>query len=200
MIQIGLLLAYPLLAHIGIIYKQPPLLTAAIIFLAMGVFWNGMLARRLSSWLVVMCVTTVALLLNFLSSSVFMLYVPPVVVPLLLGWGFVRSLLPGQVPLVTEIGDRARGPLSESMQRYTRGVTVLWAVCLWAMASWALLIPIFGTLEMWSFFTNVVNQVVVAVVFVGEFIYRKYRFKDHDHPRFWEYLRIVFRAQHRREM
>ncbi len=200
MIQIGLLLAYPLLAHTGIIFKQPLLLTIAIILLAMGVFYSGLRAGRVSAWCSVLAVATLALALNIMNASILMMYLPPVVAPLLLGWGFVRSLLPGQVPLVTEIGDRARGPLSEAMQVYTRSVTVLWAVCLWAMASWALLLPIFGTLELWSFFTNVVNQVVVAVVFVGEFAYRKYRFKDHDHPRFWEYLRIVFRAQNRREM
>lgn len=192
--QIGLLLTYLVLVHLGIVFERPILLTIAIPVLATGIFFSGLKSYKVSAWFILIAVAAVSAGFGLLNKSTYLLYLPPVAAPLLIGWGFLRTLRPGQVPLVTDIGEKARGPLSEEMRHYTRGVTIAWAICLMMIASWGILLPLLGSLELWSFFTNIVNQVLVGGLFIGEFIYRKYRFRDHDHPSFWQYLRIVFRT------
>ncbi len=197
--QIGLLLTYPVLVHVGVIFEQPKLQILAIITLALGVFFNQLKSYKLSAWFIVLVISLVSIGLGLFDKSRYLLFLPPAAAPLLIGWGFLRTLRVGQIPLVTDIGERARGPLSEAMRGYTRVVTQLWSGCLLLMASWGILLPIFGSMELWSFFTNIINQLLVACLFIGEFYYRKSKFQDHDHPRFLEYLRIVFRAQSSRD-
>ncbi len=197
--QIGLLLTYPVLVHVGVIFEQPKLQILAIITLALGIFFNQLKSYKLSAWLIFLFISLVSIGLGEFEKSRYLLFLPPAAAPLLIGWGFLRTLRAGEVPLVTDIGERARGPLSEAMRCYTRIVTQLWSACLLLMASWGILLPIFGSMEVWSFFTNIINQLLVACLFIGEFYYRKCKFQDHDHPRFLEYLRIVFRAQNNRD-
>lgn len=193
--QFLLILAYPVFAHSGVIFEQAFLMPIAIIFLAAGILLGGLKAMSWKIWLMFLGVVCLSLGLHLFNSAMFIMYIPPILVPLLLGWGFARSLVKGQVPLVTDIGEKARGPLSEEMRSYTRIVTQSWAVTLIAMACWGAALALFGDETLWSTVTNIVNQVIVAILFVGEFMYRKYRFKDHDHPTFHDYVKIVFRSQ-----
>ncbi len=192
--QIALFLAYPASVHAGVLLGLPQFKVMAIVFLAAAVFYRGLIKINSRAWLGFTGVSIAAVVIGILADPMYLLFVPPVAVPLLISWGFIRTLLPGQVPLVTDIGERARGPLSDAMKRYTRGVTLMWAVSLVIMGCWAILIPIFGTIDLWSIFTNIVNQVLVASLFFGEFVYRKMKFQDHDHPSFIEYIKIVFGA------
>ncbi|MFL0809891.1 MAG: hypothetical protein K6L76_05700 [Agarilytica sp.] len=193
--QFLLVLSYPVLAHLGVVLAQPLLMPLAIVFLAAGVLFSGLKSGNWVTWLILFIVAVFASVMQWFHSAIFIMYIPLVFVPLLIGWGFARTLLPGQVPLVTEIGEKARGPLSESMRRYTRVVTQMWAVCLISMAVWGLLLAIFGHETVWVTFTGMLNYMIVGILFVGEFVYRKFRFKDHDHPKFHDYLKIVFRSQ-----
>lgn len=197
--RIGLLIAYPVFAHLGVMLEQPILQIIAISSLATGIFYDGLKALKISAWISVIGITAVSAGLGIFYKPTYLLFLPPIALPLLVSWGFLRTLFPGETPLVTAIGEKARGQFSPEMRVYTRHVTILWAACLLMMASWAILLPLFGSLELWSIFTNIVNHALVFSLFVGEFTYRKWRFRDHDHPGFIEYLRIVFRAQGTRE-
>lgn len=193
--RIGLLIAYPVFAHLGVMLEQSILQIIAISSLAAGIFYSGLKSFKISAWISVIGITAVSAGFGLFYKPIFLLFLPPIALPLLVSWGFLRTLFPGQTPLVTAIGEKARGKFSPEMRAYTRCVTILWAACLLMMTSWAILLPLFGSLELWSIFTNIVNHALVFSLFVGEFIYRTWRFRDQSHPRFFEYLRIVFRAQ-----
>ena len=197
--QIALLIAYPLMVHLAILLDLPLLRAVAVVALASGIFYSSLRNANKLAWLLLL---TVPVLMFFLVGSrytFFLFYLPPIVVPLLVGWGFIRTLLPGQIPLVTAIGENSRGPLSPDMVVYTRHVTEIWSIFLLALGCAGLLLPIFGSLKMWSLFTNIISPILISLLFVGEYLYRKNKFRDHDHPSFREYLKIVFRARANKE-
>lgn len=116
---------------------------------------------------------------------------PSVLVPWFLAAVFGASLLPGRTALVRAIGERARGPLEPALARHAEAVTALWALFLAALGAVALLTHLAGSQRLWFIATHVGAPLATAALFVGEWLYRRWRFRDHDHPGFFEYLRIV---------
>src|SRR5690606_9778916 len=125
------------------------------------------------------------------------LYAAPVLLNLLVAWLFGRSLRRGRTPLVERIARLLHGaPLAPDLVRYTRRVTLGWTVLLLALAllnaALALLATPGGLLEtagisppvtvprtLWSLFANLLNYVVLALAFCGEFLWRRLRFPGH---------------------
>jgi len=190
----GLLIGYPLFVHLGTLYSLPILHFIALVMLVSGLCYERLKAFKISSWLWFLAVSCSALGAYYLEAAIYLLFIPPIIVPLLLFWVFGLTLLPGHTPLITQIGQQARGPLTAEMCRYTRRITQLWSLCFFLIALNATLLSWLASMELWSLFTNVITYVFVGALFIGEFVYRKYRFPMHDHPSFLEYLRIVFKS------
>lgn len=197
-LHVALLLAYPLSVHFAVITQSPGLQLASLVVLALGLCYPGLKQNSLFAWAVLLAVCLLALAFDYLQLTMYVLYLPPVILPLLFWSVFYRSLMAGQTPLVTQIGERARGPFTEELKTYTRHVTQLWAVFLFTLALWSALLPWLASVELWSLFTNFLNYFMLGLLFVMEYIYRKSRFRDHDHPDFRQYLAIVFKANIRK--
>lgn len=193
-----LILSYPLLAHLAVWLEQPVIQILALLVLTLGLLLPGLRQGRFFTWGLFLVILVLLCVVGYMDIAIYLLYLPPVVIPLLF-WGvFFHSLLPGQTPLVTAIGEQARGPLSEEMRGYTWGVTMMWTVVLAAMALWSALLPWLASITLWSLFTNFINYMIIALLFGAEFVYRKWRFRDHDHPGFADYLKIVINADIRK--
>ena len=191
---LALIILYPLLVHLSVVIDVPQLQVAAIICFACGLLFKGLQRGNKTAWLVLVCVCLIALGFGFLNITLYVLYLPPILLPLLLLFVFGRTLLPGQEALITAIGEASRGPLSPAMRRYTRRITQFWCGVFLVMMLWSIILPWLEQPDVWSWFTNVINYGLVGVLFIGEFILRKYLFPEHDHPGFIEYLRIVAQA------
>lgn len=189
-----LVLLYPLLLHVSIIADLPHLQVPAIIALAAGMLWRNLARAEALPWCLLIAVALSALALHASESALYVLYLPPIVLPLLLLFVFGRTLLPGREPLITAIGEASRGPLSAAMRAYTRRVTQCWVAVLAAMFSWSLILVQMDDPKLWSWFTNFINYGMVIGLFIAEFFVRRLKFPDHDHPGFAEYLRIVRHA------
>ena len=193
-IAITLIAAYPLLVHIALVFTVPQLLFIAPMLFLAGICWQGLVNLNKTVWLIFSLLCVVILLLEYLDLTLYLLFLPPVVIPLLLLFIFGRTLHSGREPLITAIGEAARGPLSVAMRTYTRRLTQLWCVVFVVMIVWSAILPWLEQPELWSWFTNIINYGVVGVLFVGEFMLRKRLFPNHNHPGFFEYLRIIARA------
>jgi len=193
-IAIALIAAYPLLVHIALVFAVPHLLSIAPMLFLAGVCWQGLANRNKMAWLVFSLLCSAILLLEYLGLTLYLLFLPPVVIPLLLLFIFGRTLHSGREPLITAIGEAARGPLSQAMRSYTRRLTQLWCLVFVVMIGWSAILPWLKQPELWSWFTNIINYGVVGVLFVGEFMLRKKLFPSHNHPGFFEYLRIIAHA------
>lgn len=193
-IAIALIAAYPLLVHVALVFAVPQLLFIAPMLFLAGICWQGLVNRNNRVWLVFSLLCTGIALLEYLDLTLYLLFLPPVVIPLLLLFIFGRTLISGREPLITAIGEAARGPLSVAMRSYTRRLTQLWCVVFVMMIAWSAILPWLEQPELWSWFTNIINYGVVGVLFVGEFMLRKKLFPNHNHPGFFEYLRIIAHA------
>ena len=190
-----LLLSYPLCVHLAVVTQQPYYQVLAIVCLAGGIQYSGLRQGSAFAWGVLLLVVALALWLTSRDLARYILYLPPIVIPLLIASGFLRTLLPGEVPLVTAIGQQVHGQLPRELERYTRRLTIFWFLFLSAMAIGAALLPWLGSPLLWSWFSNFLNYVLVAVVFVIEYIYRRWRFSDFPQPSFRDYLTIVFNSE-----
>ena len=80
---------------------------------------------------------------------------------------------------------------------YTRRVTALWVLVLAAIAVGNAALALFAPLPVWSLFSNFVNYLLVGLVFVLEYLYRRLRFPAHVHSGFLAHLRLVARADYK---
>jgi uncharacterized membrane protein len=194
-LAIALVVAYPLLVHISLVFNLPKLLFVAPLVFLTGAFWYGLITRNKLAWLVFAALCSAILLIEYFGLTLYLLYLPPIVLPLLMLYIFGRTLTKGREPLITAIGESARGPLSPAMRHYTRRLTQLWCLVFMIMAFWSAILPLLEQRELWSWFTNIINYGLVGVLFVGEFMLRKKVFPTHNHPGFLEYLRIIASAR-----
>ncbi|HEV7476952.1 MAG TPA: hypothetical protein VGO02_04350 [Burkholderiales bacterium] len=107
----------------------------------------------------------------------------PLAVNLALCALFGRTLATGREPMIARFARLQRGAeLPPDLASYARTLTVLWTWFFASMAAISLGLAIWGSTLAWSLFTNVVNYLLVAAFFVGEYVYRRVRFKHYRHP------------------
>jgi hypothetical protein len=106
----------------------------------------------------------------------------------LLGY-FGSTLARGREALVTRIARRVHGTLEAPMERFTRGVTVAWCVFFGAQLAMSALLLAFAPLHAWSFFINVLNFPLLALLFVGQFAFRAIRHPDFPRASPWQVWR-----------
>jgi uncharacterized membrane protein len=95
---------------------------------------------------------------------------------------FGSSLLPGRKPLITTLAERLNlAPLAPELTLYTRTVTLAWC-CFFALELVAsLFLLLLAPLATWSFFVNVLTLPLVVAMFLGEYTYRRLRFRSYRH-------------------
>jgi len=114
----------------------------------------------------------------------------PIVLNLALGALFGRTLASGREPMIARFARIERGgELPPDLARYTRSLTVAWTAFFVVMAATSLGLALWGTVFAWSLFTNVVNYLLVGLFFVAEYVYRRVRYRHHQHASPSEVLR-----------
>jgi uncharacterized membrane protein len=91
----------------------------------------------------------------------------------LLALSFGRSLMKGRVPLCTGLADKVHGPLSALELRYTRQVTLAWAIFFLTNIAVTVLLFEFGPLWAWSLFVNFLSLPLIALMFAVEYAVRR---------------------------
>ena len=106
----------------------------------------------------------------------------PLAVNLALCGLFGRTLAAGREPMIARFARLERGAeLPADLARYARALTFAWTGFFAAMAAVSLGRARWGSVLAWSRFTNVVNYALVALLFVGEYVYRRVRFRHYRH-------------------
>lgn len=182
---------YPLLVHLSVYLNQAALSVLAMVSLAIAVFYPALIARKIGAWLGLFVFAMACFGALIWQNTLFIIYAPPMVIPMIFGTVFTVSLLPGNTALVTDIGERSRGPLSESMRKYTYAVTWLWSILFVVLVAEAALLALFASTELWSLMTNIVNYIIIGFIFVSEYLVRRLRYPAHNHPGFIDYIKIV---------
>lgn len=171
----ALILAYPFAAHASLSTGTPwaPWLLATIVLVE-----AARLARRRPGISALLVLLSAALVLTATKFAETLIRLPPVLLPLMLALLFGLSLLPGRTALITRFAEVTEGPLPGNVRRYTRRVTWLWVLVFLALALEATLLALLVAPQLWSLFTNCLNYLFVALVFVVEFAVRRHYFPE----------------------
>jgi uncharacterized membrane protein len=117
--------------------------------------------------------------------------VPHALVYLALLGVFTASLAPGRTAVITNLAQRVRGDLPESVILYTRRVTVAWCCFFAAQLLGSALLFLYAPLVAWSLFVNVLNLPLIGAMFTAEFFYRQWRHAHQPRDRFSDVFRMV---------
>ena len=178
--------AYPAMSHLGVVTGEPRWAAAGLALLAWGLFATRV--RGTVAALVGLLTLGLGLGVSALLPTA-VLYAPPLALYVVLGALFAVSLRRGDEPMVSRFARIERGgELPADLARYTRILTGLWVLFFAAMAAISGALAVEGPIEAWSLFTNLLAYVLLAVFFLGEYLFRRARFRHHPHASFVEFL------------
>ncbi|HEV8695533.1 MAG TPA: hypothetical protein VGQ93_15340 [Lysobacter sp.] len=108
-------------------------------------------------------------------------YAPPIVLNLALCALFASTLRASSEPMITRFARTERGDMPADLAIYTRRLTQIWVLFFALMAAISLTLGLMASAAAWSLFTNVVNYVLVVLMFGLEYGYRRIRYRHHRH-------------------
>lgn len=121
-----------------------------------------------------------------------LLFAPPVLINAALAVFFGASLRAGREPVISSFARLEQGgALPDELAHHARTVTWLWTLLLAGMAATALALAAWAPLETWSLFANVIVYALIAALFIGEYLYRRVRFRKFRHASLAGLLRNV---------
>lgn len=92
---------------------------------------------------------------------------------------FGRTLLAGRKPLCVGFAEAMHGgTLPPEHRRYASKVTVAWVIFFGTMAIASTLLFFYAPLATWSFFVNFLTLPLVALMFITEYLIRRYMLPD----------------------
>jgi len=180
--------SYPAVAHFGKPMSALAVLGALVAYLLAAVWIHNAL-RWLAPPVAGAAVYWLA------PPAEWVLFVPPVVINLALAWVFGRTLLRGRVPLISRFALMEQTTLSPEVAAYTRLLTWVWTLLFVGAAITSLVLALSGHHDAWSLFTNLINYLLVGALFLGEFAYRRVRFRNYRHHSPLQLLRNVRRTK-----
>ena len=177
---------YQILVHSAVTGAQsaPIRLALTVVPLLVLAYWVVTRSRNKPVWLLVlMAVGTVTYLL--VGRDVWGLAaaygVPHAAIYVALLWLFGHTLLPRKEPLITRLARRVHGVLQPDLEAYTRRLTVAWSGFFAAQLAISALLFEFASPGNWSFFINLMNLPLLALMFAGEYLYRIARHPGFPH-------------------
>lgn len=190
-----LLLIYPVVSHMAIVSGKP--LWSAVYLLALIGFFlvRELLNKKYKTSLILMILFGVGYRLVSGEQLLLFMYLPPIVISLGLLVLFASTLKVDKVPIITRYAELIDGELNDEMVGYTYRITQIWTVFFFILFVECIGLAIFAPAEIWSLFTNVINYVAIAVMFIAEFIYRKRNYSDQPNRSFIQFMQRVVRIK-----
>ncbi len=108
------------------------------------------------------------------------LFLLPVLINLTLLALFGRSLLSGHEPIISRLSRFEHGELPHVLAVYTRRVMWVWTAFFAGITIESVLLAAYASLETWSLFTNILNYIFIAMLFVGDYLYRVMCFRKYS--------------------
>ncbi len=125
-------------------------------------------------------------------------YTLPVAINLVLATWFASTLRSGHEPMIARFARAERGTLESDLVAYARRLTWVWAAFFAAAAAAAAALAWTGQDRAWLWFTSVGNYAAAALLFVGEYLWRRWRFAHYHHGSLhalWAHVSDVLRRR-----
>ena len=91
---------------------------------------------------------------------------------------FASTLARGKEPIITRFARHVHGKMPPAMELYTRNLTIAWCVFFAAQLIASALLFAFAPLDAWSLFINLLNLPLLALMFVGQLVYKMFRYPE----------------------
>lgn len=155
---------------------------------------SGVLVRRAGGLLVMtaMSCMTVALWATLLVRLDWIYLIQHVACNSMLCWFFAQTLFGDRTPLITTLARTIHPDMPDDVVRYTRKVTLAWAIFFAMQVLVSLVIFYVASIETWSMFANILNWPLVILMFVVEYICRKRVNPDFKHATIRESVSAYF--------
>lgn len=130
---------------------------------------------------VVTGIALAGLCVYFSESIGFIAYAPPLAAFAFMALFFYRTLRPGSEPLITRVARMEHPDLPPDMARHARMLTWAWSLCFVLLFVVALVLAPLLQLKVWSRWVHGLGYVIPGALFLGEYAYRHYRFREQHH-------------------
>ncbi len=204
----ALAIAYPIVAHLAVAKSSLPLTVAAVAILAGTIVVPGLLQGSRTAWIALPLVVGGLVWLARSHLPALPLFIAPILVPAFLAWLFGQSLSAGRTALIAQFiraihGEHQPDP---AVWNYARRLTQAWTGFFILMTAINLTLALIASpdglllasgihpaftvpRQWWSLFANCIGYVLVAVFFVVEYAYRRYRFPQQPYRNMYDFLR-----------
>lgn len=190
-----MILFYPIVSHTAIVQGHPQW-SAIYLLVLIGYFiFKELIYRKYRTAFFLLMLLIAGIALVSAKQPFLLMYLPPVVISLGLLVIFGRTLRADKVPIITRYAELIDGELSDEMTDYTYRVTQVWTAFFFLMFIESIALALFAPTSIWSLFTNAINYLAIAVMFVAEYIYRKKICSDLPKKSFIQFLQKVARIK-----
>lgn len=187
-VRVAASLSYLVMVHVAALLDEPLIGVASIVLLLLCCTIASVVSKGLRPstipWLIG-CATFLVLLIAGLRGShavASVILFPPALISAYFLALFGRTLMPGQVPLITRFSRvNFDGAVPPSIADYTRRLTAIWTCMFGLMTVETAMLGAFADLRTWSWWANVINPAVAVSFFLLEHIFRAVRYHDWGH-------------------
>jgi len=187
--------------HIAIVKQAPA--AAVIVGLGYAIInlvldWGrGASAVRRIAWVaaIMLLMAALAAIWQGYASAIALLLAPSVLANLAMLYIFGHTLLPGKEPLITRFRRLDLGHVESKFIGYTRQLTILWTILFAAGTLVSLAAAISGNVELWSWIAFVLLPALTVMLFLGEHVYRAYRYGAEERTSPLHTLSLMFHPQ-----
>ena len=194
-LYITMMVAYPLVAYVALLLKQPLFIIGYLILI---LFLVSIEKCRRQHWYTGFALLSVIALILYLIQQAYiqyLIYLPPILILFSLFILFSQSLTAGKTPLISLYAKLLGNKLDEAHLRYNRSLTIIWAVFFLLMAATSILLALFSSMDNWSLFTHVVSYLLIAGFFIIEFMYRKHHFAGEIEGGFFQFISKIIKIR-----
>ncbi len=174
------LATYPVIVYFGITRWNPravALLLSLVLVAMLPIRYRNRGRKHLWAVVQVPLAVLALLILAALMNDRRLVLALPVLVNAVLLLHFAGSLV-GPVPLVERLARLEQPELSPSEVQYCRSVTWLWVSFFVVNGLVAGVLAVTGPLSLWAVYTGLISYLLIGLVFTGEFIVRRARFRS----------------------
>jgi uncharacterized membrane protein len=198
LLTIMLMLGYPILIHLSIHFQAVDMAVYVLSFYCVLPLLIPAMRKRLGGMnILLLCLLSLSVLLVGFYLPEKIVVLPPILIFATMAYTFASTLRSGSVPLITRIALVIRGELPDYVMVYTRKATLAWVIFFLVMMFINLFLAMFASLEIWSYFANFIAWGLTGLMFLGEYLVRRYSMPNHVDYSFAEFLRNLARVDYR---
>ncbi|MGM0672751.1 ketosynthase [Thioalkalivibrio sp.] len=195
-LAVSVALSYPVAVVLGVTFGVPLLPLVILATLIQVATWTSLATTGRIVLAAGLSLGIAAALLGGVATWV--LYALPVLITGLLSVLFARSLRPDSIPLITRYALAMGASDTPAVHRYTRSLTIIWALLCGALAVVSAWLALFASAATWAVFANGINYLLLAGLFLLEYPLRRWLLRDEPREGFVAYLMALARVDHHR--